>query len=59
MIVTVGWFIYPLGYIFGSLTSGLDPNSLNVIYNISDFVNKIAFGIVIWAAAISSGVKAK
>jgi len=30
-----------------------------VIYNITDFVNKIAFGIIIWAAAISSGIKAK
>ena len=59
MIVTIGWFIYPLGYIFVSLTGGLDPDSLNVIYNITDFVNKIAFGIIIWAAAISSGIKAK
>ena len=33
MIVTVGWAIYPLGYIFGYLTGGVDANSLNVIYN--------------------------
>jgi len=55
MIVTVGWSIYPLGYIFGYLTGGVDANSLNVIYNLADFVNKIAFGLVIWAAAVSSG----
>ena len=55
MIVTVGWSIYPLGYIFGYLTGGVDPNSLNIIYNLADFVNKIAFGLVIWAAAVSSG----
>ena len=55
MIVTVGWSIYPLGYVFGYLTGGVDANSLNVIYNIADFVNKIAFGLVIWAAAVSSG----
>ena len=55
MIVTVGWAIYPLGYIFGYLTGGVDANSLNVIYNLADFVNKIAFGLVIWAAAVSGG----
>ena len=49
MIVTVGWAIYPLGYIFGYLTGGVDSNSLNVIYNLADFINKIAFGVIIWA----------
>ena len=55
MIVTVGWSIYPLGYIFGYVTGGVDANSLNVVYNLADFINKIAFGLVIWAAAVSSG----
>ena len=55
IIVTVGWAIYPLGYIFGYLTGGVDANSLNVIYNLADFINKIAFGLIIWAAAVSSG----
>jgi len=55
MIVTVGWAIYPLGYVFGYLTGGVDANTLNVVYNLADFVNKIAFGLVIWAAATSSG----
>jgi bacteriorhodopsin len=55
MIITVGWAIYPLGYVFGYLTGGVDANSLNVIYNLADFINKIAFGLVIWAAAVSSG----
>ena len=60
MIVTVGWAIYPLGYIFGYLTGGVDAESLNVVYNLADFVNKIAFGLVIWAAATSSsGRRAK
>ena len=54
MIVTVGWAIYPLGYVFGYLTGGVDANSLNVVYNLADFINKIAFGLVIWAAAASS-----
>jgi len=54
MIVTVGWAIYPLGYVFGYLTGGVDVNSLNVIYNAADFLNKIAFGLIIWAAAMQS-----
>jgi len=53
MIVTVGWAIYPLGYVFGYLAGGMDANSLNVIYNAADFLNKIAFGLIIWAAAMS------
>ena len=54
MIVTVGWVIYPLGYIFG-YTGAVDVNFLNIIYNLADFVNKIAFGLVVWTAAISGG----
>ena len=57
MIVTVGWAIYPLGYVFGYLTGGVDANSLNVIYNLADFVNKIAFGVVIWSCAVSNSSK--
>jgi len=56
MIVTIGWCIYPLGYVFGpALTDSVDSNSLNVIYNLADFINKIAFGLIIWVTAISSG----
>merc|ERR1712232_826925 len=43
LIVTVGWSIYPLGYLFGYLLGAVDQVFLNVIYNIADFVNKIAF----------------
>ena len=57
MIVTVGWAIYPLGYVFGYLTGGIDSASLNVIYNLADFVNKIAFGLVIWSCAVANSSK--
>ena len=53
LIVTVGWAIYPIGYFLG-YTGGADPGVLNIVYNLADFVNKIAFGVVIWAAATSS-----
>lgn len=53
-IVTVGWAIYPLGYVLGYIGEpGANDAALNLIYNLADFVNKIAFGVVIWAAATS------
>lgn len=58
LLVTVGWSIYPLGYFFGYFMEANDPVMLNVIYNVADFWNKIAFGVVIWAAA-TSGTKSK
>ena len=57
LIVTVGWAIYPIGYYLG-LHGSADAGTLNIVYNLADFVNKIAFGVVIWAAA-TSGAKAK
>merc|ERR1712224_788497 len=49
MIVTVGWAIYPAGYLFGYLLGTVDQVFLNVIYNIADFVNKIAFVLACWS----------
>ena len=54
LIVLVGWAIYPLGYVLGYMMGSVDAASLNAIYNIADFVNKIAFGLMIWSAANSS-----
>ena len=59
LIVTVGWAIYPLGYFFGYMTGGVDANSLNLIYNVADVVNKIGFCLAIWAAATSQAEGAK
>ena len=57
-IVSIGWSIYPIGYFLGYLAGGTDESSLNAIYNLADIVNKIAFGLVIWAAAKSESAKA-
>ena len=54
MIIIVGWAIYPLGYVFSYLTNNIDANALTVIYNAADFLNKIAFGLIIWVAAMSN-----
>merc|ERR1711933_395976 len=53
-IVTVGWSICPLGYFFGYLMSGVDDDALNLVYNLADFVNKIAFCLAIWQSAKNS-----
>jgi bacteriorhodopsin len=53
LLVTLGWSIYPLGYFMGYFGGGADAVTLNVVYNVADFWNKIAFGVVIWAAAVA------
>ena len=52
LIVLIGWAIYPLGYIFGYMMDGVNPGTLNGIYNLADFVNKILFGLIIWNVAV-------
>jgi len=54
LIVTVGWSIYPLGYFFGYLMGGVQDSALNLVYNLADFVNKIAFCLAIWNSARKS-----
>ena len=56
--VLVGWAIYPVGYIAGTegglfgmkMYQGL---SMDIVYNIGDAINKIGFGLVIYALAQS------
>jgi len=52
LIVTVGWAIYPIGYFLG-IGENPDMGNSNLIYNLADFVNKIAFGLAIYVAAVS------
>jgi bacteriorhodopsin len=57
--VLVGWAIYPLGYILGTKGGlfGMELVSdraaavaaMDIVYNIGDAVNKIGFGLVIYA----------
>ena len=51
VILTVGWAIYPLGFVLGNDASDSGVNSLNILYNIADVVNKTAFGMMVWYAA--------
>ena len=44
-----------LGYLSGG---GADASTLNWVYNLADYINKIAFGVIIWAAAKADTAKA-
>lgn len=53
--VFAGWAIYPIGYmtIPGGFLSGLlSVETLDLFYNIGDAINKIGFGLVIYALAV-------
>lgn len=45
-IVSIGWVIYPIGYL-------LKERNMNLFYNLGDLVNKILFALVIWYAGKS------
>jgi len=34
------------------MMGSVDSGSLNIIYNLADFVNKILFGLIIWNVAV-------
>ncbi len=57
LIVSLGWAIYPIGYVFGyfvvSSAAESNVNALNIIYNAADVLNKIAFGLIIWKVAVT------
>ena len=58
--IFAGWAIYPIGYmaIPGGLLSGvLSIESMDLIYNIGDAINKIGFGLVIYSLAISKSTQ--
>lgn len=43
-IISVGWAIYPIGYL-------LNTSNMNLVYNLGDFINKILFALIIWYAS--------
>jgi len=58
--VFAGWAIYPIGYMAmpgGWLSGVLDPNSINLFYNVADAINKIGFGLVVYGIAVSEQKK--
>jgi bacteriorhodopsin len=57
LIVTLGWAIYPLGYVFGIYFGTQGDQYLNLTYNVADFVNKIAFVAACWSCARADSCK--
>ena len=41
-----------LGGLFGYMLGSVDDGSLNIVYNLADFINKILFGLIIWNVAV-------
>lgn len=54
LIVTVGWAIYPLGNFIVSFNGVTDTGALSTTYNLAEFVNRIAFGLTVLAAAMAA-----
>ena len=60
--VIIGWGNYPLGYLIGTadgqwysfMAGAVDADMRDLIYNVGDAINKIGFGLVVWAAAKDS-----
>jgi bacteriorhodopsin len=61
IIVSLGWCIYPIGFAIAYLCyfdqpagvlSGKAMGALNVTYNLADLINKGAFGLCVWSAAM-------
>jgi bacteriorhodopsin len=59
LIVTVGWAIYPLCNFVGSFAGGVEEGKLSVVYNLSDFINLIAFGLIVLTAAMQDSVSTR
>jgi len=59
--VLIGWAIYPIGYMAGTVgwygeageIFGMEL-AMDVIYNIGDAINKIGFGLVVYSLAVAS-----
>jgi sensory rhodopsin len=52
LIVTVGWAIYPLANFIISFSGHVDTGGMSVAYNLAEFLNRMAFGLIILASAV-------
>lgn len=58
--VLVGWAIYPIGYMCmpgGWLNGFMNTEMIDVWYNLADAINKIGFGLVVYAVAVGETKK--
>ena len=59
LIMTIGWAIYPLCYFIATFSGSVGPADLIVTYNLADFINQIAFGLIILAVGMREGTGLK
>jgi hypothetical protein len=57
IFITLGWSIYPIGYMTMDGNLLADMGNIDVIYNLADAINKIGFGLVIYYVATSASSK--
>lgn len=51
--VTLGWLIYPVGYIIRAVRPDLS-DLCQLVYNLGDLVNKVGMGVIVYAAAVAT-----
>lgn len=52
LIVTVGWAMYPLGNFITSFGGYTDTGALSAAYNLTDILNRMAFGVAVLSSAV-------
>jgi sensory rhodopsin len=52
LIMTIGWAIFPLTYFIAAFTGPVQMRYLMTTYNLSDFINIIAFALTVLTAAM-------
>ena len=60
IFITLGWAIYPIGYMAlpnNLLADYIDIKSIDLIYNLADAINKIGFGLVVYSVAVAESNK--
>ena len=59
IFITLGWSIYPIGYMTMSDNWLAGMFEMNIVYNIADAINKIGFGLVVYSVAVAESAKIK
>lgn len=57
IFITLGWSIYPIGYMMNDGNLLANMGNVDLFYNIADAINKIGFGLVVYSVAVSSSSK--
>ena len=57
IFITLGWSIYPIGYMTMADNWLAGAFDMNITYNIADAINKIGFGLVVYSVAKAESEK--